>query len=77
MRAGRTNIRTFRGYDEEITELNSGLASTLSIGTVTTSGATLLPELINRHIFYWKYRYFCVEVNTRIGRGILGKDTEE
>lgn len=33
---------------KEITELNSGLAGTLSIGTVTTSGATLLPNLINK-----------------------------
>ncbi|CVK20096.1 LysR family transcriptional regulator [Sporomusa sphaeroides] len=36
------------GTVKEITELNSNLAGTLSIGTVTTSGATLLPNLLSR-----------------------------
>ncbi|WP_434131204.1 LysR family transcriptional regulator [Sporomusa sphaeroides] len=36
------------GTVKEITELNSNLAGTLSIGTVTTSGATLLPSLLSR-----------------------------
>ena len=38
---------------KEITELNSGIAGTLSIGTVTTSGAILLPNLLHRfHSLY-------------------------
>lgn len=41
------------GTMKEITELNFGLVGTLSIGTVTTSGATLLPNLINKfHSLY-------------------------
>jgi DNA-binding transcriptional LysR family regulator len=36
------------GTVKEITELNSGLVGTLSIGTVTTSGATLLPNLLHK-----------------------------
>lgn len=41
------------GTIKEMTKLNSGLVGTLSIGTVTTSGATLLPNLINKfHILY-------------------------
>ncbi|MDF2634353.1 MAG: transcriptional regulator, LysR family [Pelosinus sp.] len=36
------------GTIKEITELNSGLVGTLSIGTVTTSGATLLPKLLHQ-----------------------------
>ena len=36
------------GTVKEITELNSNLAGTLSIGTVTTSGAALLPNLLSR-----------------------------
>lgn len=38
---------------KEITEFNSGLVGTISIGAVTTSGATLLPNLLNR--FYGLY----------------------
>lgn len=41
------------GTIKEITELNRGLAGTLSIGTVTTSGATLLPNLL--HEFHGLY----------------------
>lgn len=41
------------GTVKEITELNSGLTGTLAIGTVTTSGATLLPNWINKfHTLY-------------------------
>lgn len=41
------------GTVKELTELNSGLTGTLRIGTVTTSGATLLPNWINKfHIMY-------------------------
>lgn len=41
------------GTVKEITELSSGLAGTLSIGTVTTSGAILLPSLLHRfHTLY-------------------------
>lgn len=36
------------GTIKEITELNSGLVGTLSIGTVTTSGATMLPGLLHK-----------------------------
>ena len=36
------------GTIKEITELNSGLVGTLSIGTVTTSGATMLPSLLHK-----------------------------
>lgn len=37
----------------KMTELNTGLVGTLSLGTVTTSGATLLPNLINKfHSLY-------------------------
>ncbi len=41
------------GTIKEMTEFNSGLGGTISIGTVTTSGAILLPKLINRfHSLY-------------------------
>jgi len=41
------------GTKNEIIELNSGAAGTISIGTVTTSGAILLPNLIDRfHALY-------------------------
>lgn len=41
------------GTVKELTELNSGLTGTLTIGTVTTSGATLLPNWINKfHTLY-------------------------
>lgn len=36
------------GTMKEMTEFNSGLGGTISIGTVTTSGAILLPNLINK-----------------------------
>lgn len=41
------------GTMKEIAELNTGVGGTISIGTVTTSGATLLPRLINK--FYSLY----------------------
>lgn len=38
---------------KDLTELNSGLTGSLRIGTVTTSGATLLPNWINKfHTLY-------------------------
>ncbi|GBG56968.1 LysR family transcriptional regulator [Sporomusaceae bacterium FL31] len=41
------------GTVKELTELNSGLTGTLRIGTVTTSGATLLPNWISKfHALY-------------------------
>lgn len=41
------------GTIKEMTELNSGLGGTISIGTVTTSGAALLPNLISQfHSLY-------------------------
>jgi LysR family transcriptional regulator, salicylic acid-responsive activator of bsdBCD len=41
------------GTTKEMTELNSGLGGTISIGTVTTSGAILLPNLISQfHSLY-------------------------
>lgn len=41
------------GTMKEMTELNSGLGGTISIGTVTTSGAALLPDLISQfHSLY-------------------------
>lgn len=41
------------GTIKEITELNSGFVGNLSIGTVTTSGATLLPNLLHKfHALY-------------------------
>ncbi|WP_312337528.1 LysR family transcriptional regulator [Anaerospora hongkongensis] len=41
------------GTVKELTDLNSGLTGTLSIGTVTTSGAALLPNWINKfHTLY-------------------------
>ena len=41
------------GTIKDITELNSGLKGTLTIGTVTTSGVTLLPNLMNKfHSLY-------------------------
>lgn len=41
------------GTVKELTELNSGLTGSLRIGTVTTSGATLLPNWINKfHTLY-------------------------
>ncbi|WP_371362597.1 HTH-type transcriptional regulator GltC [Sporomusa rhizae] len=41
------------GTMKEMTEFNSGLGGTISIGTVTTSGFTLLPNLISRfHSLY-------------------------
>lgn len=41
------------GTMNEITELHSGAAGTISIGTVTTSGAMLLPNLIDQfHTLY-------------------------
>ncbi|MBP2636523.1 MAG: transcriptional regulator, LysR family [Firmicutes bacterium] len=36
------------GTMKEMSELNSGLGGTISIGTVTTSGAALLPNLISQ-----------------------------
>lgn len=46
------------GTMKEITELNSGLGGTLSIGTVTTSGAALLPDLIKKfHSLYPKVTF--------------------
>ena len=46
------------GTVKEITELNSGLGGTLSIGTVTTSGAVLLPNLIKKfHSLYPKITF--------------------
>jgi DNA-binding transcriptional LysR family regulator len=41
-------LELVEGTMNEITELNSGAAGTISIGTVTTSGAILLPNLIDR-----------------------------
>lgn len=41
-------LELVEGTINEITELNSGIAGTISLGTVTTSGAILLPNLINR-----------------------------
>lgn len=41
-------LELVEGTMNEITELNSGAVGTISIGTVTTSGAILLPNLINR-----------------------------
>ncbi|VBB08646.1 transcription regulator hth lysr [Lucifera butyrica] len=41
-------LELVEGTMNEITELNSGAAGTVSLGTVTTSGAVLLPDLINR-----------------------------
>lgn len=41
------------GTMKEMTEFNSGLGGTISIGTVTTSGFTLLPNLISKfHSLY-------------------------
>ncbi len=41
------------GTIKEMTELNSGLGGTISIGSVTTSGAALLPNLISKfHALY-------------------------
>ncbi|MBC8014695.1 MAG: LysR family transcriptional regulator [Sporomusaceae bacterium] len=46
------------GTMKEITGLNSGLGGTLSIGTVTTSGAALLPNLIKKfHSLYPKVTF--------------------
>lgn len=41
------------GTIKELNEFNSGLGGTISIGTVTTSGATLLPNLISK--FHSRY----------------------
>jgi len=46
------------GTIKEITELNSGLVGALSIGTVSTSGATLLPNLLHQfHNLYPKVTF--------------------
>ena len=46
-------LELVEGTMNEITELNSGATGTISIGTVTTSGAILLPNLINQfHALY-------------------------
>lgn len=46
------------GTVKEITELNSGLGGTLSIGTVTTYSAVLLPNLIKKfHSLYPKITF--------------------
>lgn len=41
-------LNMIEGTVKEVTEFNSGSAGTISIGTVTTSGALLLPELVNQ-----------------------------
>lgn len=41
-------LNLVEGTVKEVTEFNSGAAGTISIGTVTTSGAILLPELVNQ-----------------------------
>ena len=41
------------GAVQEITEIGSGIAGTISIGTITTSGAMLLPELLTE--FHRRY----------------------
>lgn len=41
-------LELVEGTKNEITELNSGAVGTISIGTVTTSGAILLPNLIEQ-----------------------------
>lgn len=46
-------LNLVEGTVKEVSEFNSGAAGTISIGTVTTSGAILLPELVNqfRHLY--------------------------
>ena len=46
-------LNLVEGTVKEVTEFNSGAAGTISIGTVTTSGAILLPDLVNqfRHLY--------------------------
>lgn len=41
-------LELVEGTKKEITELHSGLVGTIPIGTVTTSGAVLLPKLIHQ-----------------------------
>lgn len=41
-------LELVEGTMNEITEFHSGIVGTISIGTVTTSGAILLPNLINQ-----------------------------
>jgi DNA-binding transcriptional LysR family regulator len=57
------------GTVKEITELNSGLVGTLSIGTVTTSGATLLPNLL--HQFHNVYPHVTFQLWEGDGSRIL------
>ncbi|AIF49707.1 LysR family transcriptional regulator [Pelosinus sp. UFO1] len=57
------------GTVKEITELNSGLVGTLSIGTVTTSGATLLPNLL--HQFHKVYPHVTFQLWEGDGSRIL------
>lgn len=46
-------LELVEGTMNEITEFHSGVVGTISIGTVTTSGAILLPNLINQfHSLY-------------------------
>lgn len=46
-------LELVEGTMNEITEFHSGIVGTISIGTVTTSGAILLPNLINQfHSLY-------------------------
>ena len=46
-------LNLVEGTVKEVSEFDSGAAGTISIGTVTTSGAILLPELVNqfRHLY--------------------------
>lgn len=70
------------GTVKEITEVNGGLGGTISIGTVTTSGAALLPNVISQfHSLYpnvtfqvWEgdgYRVFELLDNRVIEIGII------
>ncbi|NLH45168.1 MAG: LysR family transcriptional regulator [Acholeplasmataceae bacterium] len=41
-------LNLVEGTKKEVAEFDSGVAGSISIGTVTTSGAVLLPELVNQ-----------------------------
>ncbi len=41
-------LNLVEGTKKEVAEFDSGIAGSISIGTVTTSGAVLLPELVNQ-----------------------------
>ena len=57
------------GTVREITEIGSGIAGSIQLGTITTSGALLLPELISE--FYRRYPQVTYQIWEAEGARIL------